>query len=98
MAETPLLLVDGGEGVPERFADADALARRVHQLRQGAGLNVTAAHASIDGAGEFPGVFIWRRAKGRRDAFLAFAAGQGVATPAELLEALRRCLPGRKAA
>lgn len=74
----------------EAHADVDALARRLHQLRQGAALDCEPAFASL-GADPFPGVFVWRRTgadAARR--FLAFAAGPGLDAPADLLAALRR--------
>lgn len=96
------LLIDAGPdeyGEPERFADADALARRVHDLRRGAALDVTVGScATADGI--WPGVLIWTAARpGRPKAYLAFAAGPGVDTPDLLLAALGRTrTPAAKAA
>lgn len=87
----------------ERFADADALARRVHQLRQGRGLDCEAAAGSLDGAPMIPCVLIWlapaQAANGRAASdsgekgpreLLAAAAGPGADRPADLLAALGR--------
>lgn len=82
----------------ETHANVDALARRVHQLRQGAALDCEHAFASL-GDATFSGVFVWRVSgpdKTRR--FLAFAAGPGADAPADLLTALRRTAPRRAAA
>ena len=73
-----------------RFDDADALAIRLHGLRAGRGLDCRAGHASINGADPMPGVMIWAVRKAADPHFLAFAAGPGAATPAEVLAALGR--------
>lgn len=81
---SPVLVV-ADAGV-ETFKRADDLARRVHQLRGPAGLDVTVGHASTGGPA-FPGVMIWRSAP---RTFLAFSAGPDVDTPSRLLAALSR--------
>lgn len=86
---SPLLSIDA-PGPLETFADADALARRVHELRDGVGLDVSAGHAAMGGPSDFPGVLIWRAPRDGQRTFLAFAAGPGVRSPAELLAALGR--------
>ena len=88
----PLLLVADADG-PERFDDADALARRIHQLRRGQALDVTAAHASV-GGDPFAGVILWL--PGGR--YLGFAAGRDADSPAAVLTALRRTHPAARAA
>lgn len=92
---SPLLVVTDGE--VERFADAEALARRVHQLRQGGGLDCTEAHASTGGPA-FPGVLVWRAARETTPRLcLAFAAGPDVRTPDQLLAVLKRTAAKRAA-
>ncbi len=73
------------------FATPDDLAARVHQLRGRAGLDVTAAAASL-GGDYFACVCVWRVLGEQRD-FLAVAAGPGVNTPSLLLAALKRTAP-----
>jgi hypothetical protein len=80
----PLLLICGTDE-PKPYADADAIARRLHDLRRGQGLRVTSGHASTGGP-YFPGVLIWLAS----GAYLAFSAGPGVDTPVALLAALAR--------
>jgi hypothetical protein len=82
---SPLLLI-ADTAAPEQFDGAEALARRVHQLRQGGGLDFTVGHASTGGPA-FPGVLIWRSAP---RTYLAFAAGRGADTPTALVAALSR--------
>lgn len=88
-----LLLLAEGYADPERFADADGLARRLHTLRQGAGLDVTPGSCAVADAC-FPGVLVWRLGRTKQGeptrTYLAFAAGPGVDTPARLLAALSR--------
>lgn len=78
------------------FPDADAVARRIHSLRLGQGLDVTAAVASF-GADLFAACVVWAVPKGQPRCFLAVAAGPGVGAPSDLLTALHRTA-GRKAA
>ncbi len=96
----PLLLTaDPDEfGEPERFADADGLARRVHALRKGRALDFTQGSCA-DGRGTYRSVLVWLAARPdfgsgpRGPVYLACAAGEGVDTPADLIAALTRTRP-----
>ena len=91
---SPLLVADADppdlrDGLT--FDTPDDLAARIHQLRGRAGLDVTAAAATL-GGDYFACVCVWRVLGARRD-FLAVAAGPGVNTPPLLLAALKRTAP-----
>lgn len=77
-----------------RFDDADRLALRLHEMRRGRGLDCRPGHASINGAEEQPGVMVWATPRDADPVFLAFAAGPGAASSADLLAALARTRVG----
>lgn len=95
---SPLLVADADppdlrDGLT--FATPDDLAARVHQLRGRAGLDVTAAAATL-GGDYFACVCVWRvtgPAHAQDRTFLAVAAGPGVNSPPLLLAALKRTAP-----
>lgn len=86
-----LLTADPDEfGEPERFADADGLARRVHTLRKGLALDFTQGSCA-DGQASHPAVLVWLSPTSAAPrAYLACAAGEGVDTPDRLFAALKR--------
>lgn len=86
---SPLLTVDEDVAAFTTLPDADAVARRIHALRKGQGLDVTAAVASF-GDGLFAACVVWAVPRGQPRRFLAAAAGPGVSVPADLLAALHR--------
>lgn len=98
---SPVMVASDAAGPVEAFDDAAALARRLHDMRRGWGLDCQPGHGSIDGADPFPGVMVWlspRRSEPAADRrFLAVVAGPGARSPAEILTALSQTA-GRRAA